>query len=150
MPAKGTSRLTPAQKTAVALGRAAGKTIPEIAKQVGIAPSTVSHLTSDRSAGIIDRIFAAEAPMFQRLMGSVVKSLEHDMSPEAKLTPEQRERVREQAVKVLQLGQPKQPEVQQASAVPGAVGGGVLLGDMLTVYRSMVAAAPAPSLQGAE
>ncbi len=143
MPAKGTSRLTPAQKTAVALGRAAGKTIPEIAKQVGIAPSTVSHLTSDRSAGILEQIFAAEAPMFARLMGNVVKSLEHDMSPESKLTPEQ-------AVKVLQLGQPKQPEVQQASAVPGAVGGGVLLGDMLTVYRSMVAAAPAPSLQGAE
>jgi predicted transcriptional regulator len=35
MPYKGKSKLTPAQKSAVALGRAAGKTIPEIAKEVG-------------------------------------------------------------------------------------------------------------------
>jgi hypothetical protein len=88
--------------------------------------------------------------MFTRLMGSVVKSLEADIDPNSKLTPEQRERAREQAVKVLQLGQPKQPEVPAGAAVPGAVGGGVLLGDMLTVYRSMVAAGPAPLPQGAE
>jgi hypothetical protein len=143
MPAKGKSRVTAHQKAAVAIGKASGKTIPEIAKAVGIAPSTVSHLSaSPQAKGIIDRIITDNPGMLTGLMQSVVKSLEHDIAPGSKLNPEQRERARAQAVTVLQLGQPKVPET--TSAGPGALpGGGVFLGDMLSIYRSAVIGATA-------
>jgi hypothetical protein len=141
MPAKGKSRITKAQKLAVAAGRAAGKTIPEIAADVGIAPSTAAHVATSREVrGIIDRIFADETAMFVRLMASTVASVEADMAG-AKLSPEQRSAAREQALRILQLGQPAQPQPAAGGVGGFASGGGFLLGDVLAVYRSAVQAA---------
>lgn len=139
MPAKGTTRLTPAQKAAVAAGRVSGKSIKQIAKDAGISPSTASHVvTKPEIKGIIDRIFAENSGMMAGLMAGVVESLLADIAPGSKLTAEQRYTARTQAVTVLQLGQPKAPEVAPTTGPGAAPGGGVFLGDMLAVYRSVI------------
>lgn len=139
MPAIGKSRVTATQKAAVAAGKVAGKRNSDIAKETGLAASTVSQTANKPEVkGIIDRIFAENSGMMAGLMAGVVESLLADIAPGSKLTAEQRFTARNQAVSVLQLGQPKVPEVAPTTG-PGAVaGGGVFLGDMLAVYRSVI------------
>ena len=141
MPAKGTSRVTTRQKQIIAAGRLAGKTCPVIAGEIGVTTDTVRHLAvGPEVKGIISRIVASDELLMAGLMNSVVASLQADIASE-KLTPEQRERARAQAVSVLQLGEPKLPD--QPAAGPGALaGGGFFLSDVMTVYRQMVTGAP--------
>lgn len=144
MPAKGTTRVSPRQKAAVARGRLAGKTIPEIAKATGLKPDTAAHVACGPEVkGIINRAMVAKEGKLFGFFEKILESLEADIDPASKLTYDQRERARNQAVTVLQLGQPKAPETPAAGS--GAVpGGGVFLGDMLTHYRSVVMGAPSP------
>lgn len=122
----------------MARGRLAGKTIPQIAKETGFKPDTVAHVvTGPEVKGIISQAMIVLQPEMFGLLRNVVLSLESEFAPNTKNTFDQREKARHQALTVLQLGQPKVPDPPAAGqgAVPG---GGVLLGDMLTHYRSIV------------
>jgi hypothetical protein len=149
MPAKGTSKISKRQKAAVAMARAAGKPLTAIAKEVGISHSAAAKLAvGDEVKGIVNRIIAADEPRIAGLFNRVLASLEADMDPAGQSTFDQRERARNQAVAVLQLGQPRIPDAPAGGASTGALpGGGVLLGDMLTVYRTAVLGATAPPEQ---
>lgn len=137
MPARGKSRVTAAQRAAVAVGKAAGKTRAEIAEDTGLAPSTISAVAAKpETKGIIDRLFAEQHELMAGLMVGIVESLKADIAPGSKLSPEQRHTARQQAVSVLQLGQP--PEPPPSPAGPGAgPGGGAHLTDWLVAYRSI-------------
>ena len=138
MPAIGKSRVTATQKAAVAAGKVAGKRNSDIAKETGLAPSTVSQTANKPEVkGLIERIVSDNPRLMAGLMEGVVESLLADIAPGSKLTAEQRYTARTQAVSVLQLGQPPTPAAATAPG-PGTPGGGVFLGDMLAVYRSVI------------
>lgn len=141
MPSKGTTRITARQKAAVAAGRLAGKSIPQIAAEIGAAPNTVAHVAvGPEVKGIINRVMAVKEGRMFGVFDRLLTSLEADMDPASKLTFDQRERARDQVLAVFQLGQPKLPDTP-AAGIAGT-GGGVFLSDMLMQYRSIVAGTP--------
>lgn len=143
MPAKGKSKITKTQKAVVAAGRIAGKTLPQIAKDAGISPKTVGTVvTSPEVQGLLNRAYATNEPTISRVWGKLWESLERDFEL-PKFT--ERAEAREQAARMLQLGQPK---LEAPAAGGAAFGGSIQLGEMLTHYRAALYAAPAPQEPG--
>lgn len=110
-------RATALQKH-IAIERAKGKTIRQIAETAGVVPNTVQrHLADPPVVALLTRLVATYEAEWQRTYERVIETLEADMMSE-ETTVDQRMALRDQALKLMNMGAPPPP------VAPAAVNSG--------------------------
>lgn len=129
MPAKGKSRVTPAQKAKIAAGRAAGKRSKEIAQAAGVSVSTVEHQAAKPEVQtLIARLKHRDEKQLERIWKGTLDGIERDIKAKH---PDIRRHARTQALKAITAG-----DAPLARLEPGDGGQGEFtLEELLVVYR---------------
>lgn len=68
MPAKGTSKITHAQRKKIAIGKVTGKTLKQVAKETGLAPKTIDNQHRDpRTTVLIQELKARHSKQLEEM-----------------------------------------------------------------------------------
>lgn len=129
MPAKGTSRVTDAQRRTLAAGRLAGKTAKQLATATGMAKKTVERQLKDpRTVAYAQGYKARDEADLAEMWKLMLKRLKKDIdSADADV----RSRARMAFMKLLVLGEAPLERITP----PGPQGGDFTLEELLTVHR---------------
>ncbi len=129
MPRKGTSKVTEAQRRAIAVGKASGRTHKQIAAATGLAVSTVDHRASDpRVATDLLRLKHKDRGKIERMWTRFLNRIYRDMASRDHVVSAT---ARAQFLRLLPLGEP--PLLRVAPADNS--GGDFTLEELLITYR---------------
>ena len=131
MPAKGKSRVTDSQRTKIAAGRVGGKTSRQIAKETGLAMTTVDHQASDpRVSTLALRFKRKDEDKLEQAWNLAVGSiLKHLKSQSADLVID----ARRDLMRLLVLGDPPMLRVAPVDNSEGDF----TLEELLATYRKV-------------
>lgn len=129
MPARGKSKVSDAQRRKLAAGRAIGKTAKQLAKETGLAHSTVMKQVVDpRTTTLAQHYKVRYEPQITRIFEKTLNGIEADV---LSLNTDLAVKSRNQALKVVTLGDPPLERLNPPS--PG--GGDFTLEELLVTYR---------------
>jgi|ERR1700733_3355454 len=129
MPAKGKTKVTDAQRAAIAAGKLAGKPAKRIAAETGLAKSTVDHQANDpRTSTLTLRLKGKDEARLEEAWDLTVKSILADLKSNS---PEFVIAARRDLMRLLPLGDP--PLLRIA---PQDAQGDFTLEELLMAYRS--------------
>lgn len=129
MPAKGTTRVTDAQREKIAAGRVLGKRRADIAKETGLATMTVAHQLADpRTATLVLKFKHRSERQMERIWAKTLNRIETDIHHKELARSAT---ARGQFIRILTAGDP--PLLRQASSDNS--GGDCTLEELLISYR---------------
>jgi hypothetical protein len=131
VPAKGKSRVSVAQRAKIAVGKVAGKTRKQIARETGLHPDTVGRVANDaRTTTLVLRLKERHQPELEKMYAKSLRGINKRLDSKDDLIAQ---RAQGQLLRYIEAGDPPLYRI----ADQGSADGDFTLEELLRTMRSV-------------